>query len=369
MSKTKGSSSFSRLNAAAVIACAMFLNYRMDVFVCLLPKYVDGYFVRLFWSRTKTNENKPIKMPVISHVPYYKIPLESAGDLITDSGYPRLVEKFATVDHDKAVGLLYKENKGRTMRMLETGGIADHPHFSPSCGRVSAGTRVDVAFDDFAENHLFKKNAKNHSGLYAGFESITDPETLEELLGIDIGAMGEYRQNNLFASNFPAESIASTLHCAPIDSVSIQLLGTKTWYFVSPEDLANIWSIPMPTAFNLPMTDDELLNAIPTLHVAIQRPGDAVYFGPNWCHAVSTSPGPNLMFNLRFKNIPKLKSQSPKSLFIKVAIRMYTRTIGGRPQDNEKNYPIIYNDLITYYNDCGLSDAWLKITKEVKACL
>jgi len=216
---------------------------------------------------------------------------------------------------------------------------------------------------------LFKKNAGNHSGLYAGFESITDPETLEELLGIDIAEMGEYRQNNLFASNFPAESIAATLHCAPIDSVSIQLIGTKTWYFVSPEDLAKLWAVPMPTSFNLPMTDDELLNAIPTLHVAIQRPGDAVYFGPNWCHVVSTSAGPNLMFNLRYKNIQKLKTQGPFSLFAKIVIRMYTRTIGGRPQDNAINYPIIFNDLITYYDDCGLSDAWIKITEEVHALL
>lgn len=312
------------------------------------------------------NKNKPFKMPVVSHVPYHRTPLNSVSDLLNPTGHPRIIEKFVSIDHDKAIGLLHKENKGRTMRMIDTSGASDNPHFSPSCGRVS--TAVDTAFDDFAEHHLFKRNAGNHSNLYAGFESITDPETLDELLGVDIKTIGEYRQNNLFASNFAAETIAATLHCAPIDSVSIQLLGTKTWYFVSPEDLANIWNVPMPTSFNLPMTDDELLASIPTLHVAIQRPGDAVYFGPNWCHAVSTSAGPNLMFNLRYNNLEKLK-KGPKSLLLKVALRMATRKLSGRPQDNVDNFPIIFKDLISYYDDCGQSDAWLKITREVQAHL
>merc|ERR1712071_379042 len=135
-------------------------------------------------------------------------------------------------------------------------------------------------------------------------------------------------------------------------------MGTKTWYFVSEVDYAKIWNVPIMTLFNLPATDDELLAQVPTLHVVVQRPGDALYFGPNWAHAVATSAGPNLMFNLRFKNLEKLKNGSKASLF-KLLLRLATRSLPKSQPDNVKNFPMIYKDLRAgYYKECGQSDVW-----------
>merc|ERR1712113_151321 len=96
---------------------------------------------------------------------------------------------------------------------------------------------------DYAKNHLYSHVAHNHSDLWAGFPILE---------------VGDYKQNSLFASNFPEDVISATFHCAPIDSISLQLIGTKTWFFVSPEELARVQSTPMPTFFPFPMTDEEL---------------------------------------------------------------------------------------------------------------
>lgn len=372
-SSSKSSSSFAsnlpmgKLGIVAALAFAALLRYRIDFFICLLPKYVDGYFVHLFWSKGGKNNIGPVRVPMLTKVPYYEEPLKSTKDVFDPHGYPRLIKDFAVVDHDKAVNILYKENAGRSMRMLDTLDLYKYPHFSPSCNVLDTTGRIEVQFDDFAKNHLFTEVANNSTQLYAGFESITDPEVLDDLLGVDIKSMGDYKQNNLFASNFKEETIAAALHCAPIDSVSIQLIGTKTWYFVSPQDLAKVQSVPMPTAFNLPMTDDELLSAIDYIHVAVQKPGDLVYFGPNWCHAVSTAPGPNLMFNLRFFAQSKLMA-GPKSLGLKIVARLILRTFGGRPQDNTILYPVLYEALSNgFMDDCGISSAWTKLTRQAKA--
>jgi len=367
MTSKSSSLPMGKFGIVAAVALAALLRYHVDVFICMLPKYIDGYFVHMFWDKTKKNNVGPVKLPMITKVPYYAGQVDSMKDVFDPNGYPRLVEKYAVVDHDKTIGMLHKMNAGRSMRMLDTLDLYKYPHFSTSCNTLDVDTRVLVNFDDFAQNHLYSKVASNYTSLYAGFESITDPETLDDLLNCDIKSAGDYKQNNLFASNFKEETIAAAIHCAPIDSVSIQLIGTKTWYFVSPDDLAKVQNIPMPTAFNLPMTDDELLSSFDYIHVAVQKPGDLVYFGPNWCHAVSTTPGPNLMFNLRYFAKEKLQN-GPKSLYIKLIMRVLTRVIGGLPQDNTKNYPVLFSALANgFMEDCGISTEFLKVVEQVKS--
>ena len=143
----------------------------------------------------------------------------------------------------------------------------------------------------------------------------------------------------------------------------VQLVGTKTWYFVSPDDLADIPSTPMPTFFAFPHTDDELLGKIRHVHVVKQEPGDVLTFGPTWCHAVWTDPGPNVMFNMRYNALDKVK-KLPKYLVFKVLARILKNKFGSlrarsgiNPQDNKANYGRLYSDLVSYYEDCGRSDA------------
>ncbi|KAH8048951.1 hypothetical protein JL722_12186 [Aureococcus anophagefferens] len=128
---------------------------------------------------------------------------------------------------------------------------------------------------------------------YAGFEAITDTEDVEKVLGIKSDQMGgrDYKMNNLFVKH---------------------------------------------------------------VHVIKQEPGDAIYFGPNWCHSVWTDAGPNVMFNLRYQS-PKLLKGGPKYLFFKALFRgiKHGFKFGKNPQDNRVIFGDIYEYLNHYFTECG----------------
>jgi len=90
--------------------------------------------------------------------------------------------------------------------------------------------------------------------------SISDPEALDELLGVDTRGMGDCKQNDMSPSN----------------------LRAKVWFLVSPEDLSKFPYVPMPYAFPLPITDEHLLAAVSYIHISIQKPGDLVSFRSKW---------------------------------------------------------------------------------------
>jgi hypothetical protein len=331
-----------------------------------MPKTYDGMFVEYWYgaNRHTAKNSGAKKLPFFTQIiPKDFSSMSSLKEIFDPSGYPALVKNVVTADQDKIVDIMSKGNRGKNMRMFNYENITI-PHFSPSCSNLRAS--VIESFDNFAESHLYTKSANNHSFLYAGFEAITDAATIRDVIGLDSEQLGDYRLNNLFTSNFPREIFTAALHCAPIDSLSIQLIGTKTWYFVSPQSLAELPSIPIPTSFVLPMTDDELLEKISNVYVVKQRPGDALYFGPNWCHAVSTAEGPNLMVNIRYNNLDLVK-RGPLRLALKLLHRKYSgRQMGGLPQDNTHLFPILYDALTNFYDDCGASPQFEKIWKEVQ---
>jgi hypothetical protein len=346
---------------ALLAAFVSFAVYRYpDFVVVLLPKYIDGHFIRLRYDKSLKNTGIT-HFPFISQIiPETNITVDNLRDIFDPNGFPRVVKNIIHTDQDKIMNILARDNAGKMLRTFT--GLTDL-HFSPSCGKFR--TPHSEPFDTYARSHMFSNVSWNHTLNYAGFESITDAETVAEITGLDVTQLADYRLNNLFTSNLPRELITATLHCAPIDSLTLQLVGTKTWIFVSPDDLTNYPNIPMPTFFNLPMTDDELLSKVKKLYVVKQQPGDAMYFGPNWCHAVSTSAGPNLMFNMRYNNIPLVK-KSPKSLLFKIYARFALgRAIGGLPQENRMNFPIIYDEINEFFKDCGPSEAFSKIYKKI----
>jgi hypothetical protein len=279
--------------AVFTVLCAYLVVKHPDYVAVVLPKYVDAYFVRAMYSRDKQNTGVT-HMPMISRVLPKKV--DQIKDIFDPSGYPVHIKNAINVDQGSLMEILSKGNAGKKMRMISFENWTE-PHFSPSCAQMNIPQMIE--FDSYAKAHLFTNVSDQHTHLYAGFESITDPALLTDILGFDVTSLYEYRQNNLFTSNFAKELLSAPMHCAPIDSLTFQLVGTKTWYFVSPDDLASLPSVPMPTCFNMPMTDDELLSRIKNIHIIKQGPGDAVYFGPHWCHAVSTEAGPNVMFNMR----------------------------------------------------------------------
>lgn len=352
--------------ALFVAALALVFYLHPDYLIVMIPMYYDGYMVQHLYNSTRdTRRNSgvdPKYAPLISHIHPTKISAENFKDILAPTGYPVLVKKMVPIDPDAIIGKVSVGNQGRPMRMLSFENYSE-PHFSPSCS-VTSVKREEVNFDVFAKAHLFQNVAKNHSHLYAGFEAITDADTIKDITGLDWKVLGDYKQNNMFTSNLPREIVTAPMHCAPIDSVAIQLLGTKTWFFVSPEDLSGIPNIPMPTAFNLPMTDDELLSKVNKIIVVKQEPGDVLYFGPHWCHVVSTSPGPNLMFNMRYNAITKIM-KGPLSLTAKILFRVSTRELGGLPQDNKDKFPVIFMELNKFFSKCGPSTFFNNMLKSL----
>jgi hypothetical protein len=328
----------------------------LDILITLAPMYYDAYLVRALFSRKEKNTGTTSLPRVTSIIPS-KITMENLDQVLKSDGYPILIKKIMNADQDKIVETMIKGNGGRIMRMFDFANWKI-PHFSSSCSPLKLSQ--NGAFDEYARNHLYKNVSSNHSTLYAGFESITDVETINFITGLDIEKLGDYRLNNLFTSNFDREILTAPLHCAPIDSISLQLVGSKTWFFVSPEELATIPNVPMPTAFTLPLTDDQLLSKIKNVYAVKQGPGDLIYFGPHWCHVVSTSAGPNLMLNMRYNALDKVK-KGPVTLLFKLLLRRAFRPFSGRPQDNLLAFPLLYDDLNGYYENCGVSESFNKI--------
>ena len=209
--------------------CAYLCYKHPDIVLVLLPQYADAEFLRLRYPNRNVKNEGVAREPMISVVlPSENIDANNIAEAFDPSGYPVLVKNVLNTNQDKILQILSEKNKGKNLRMLDLTKTADVPHFSPSCSPPK--TVIDIPFDEYAENHLFSNVAKNHSYKYAGFEAITDISVLKELTGIDMTTLGpEYRQNNLFSSNFPHELLSASMHCAPIDSLTFQLIGTKTW--------------------------------------------------------------------------------------------------------------------------------------------
>ena len=326
-----------------------------DIIITLAPRHLDFYILEQMYSREEKNTGVTREPMVSTILPTEGITVDNLQDIFHKGGFPTLVKGLLKTDQDKIVGEMTKRNKGKDMRML-TFEDWKSPHFSPSCGSLESS--ITKSFDEYSTNHLFTDVADNHSYYYAGFEAITDAATVNDMTGLRVETLGDYKQNNLFTSNFPHEILTATTHCAPIDSFTMQLIGTKTWFFVSPEDLAKVNAVPMPTSFPLPITDDDFISKVSNIYVLRQEPGDVMYFGPHWCHAVSTAEGPNLMMNMRYFSMSKL-ADGPVKLFVKMLIRKFLspRGTGLNPQDNKLLYPGIYDALTLWYNEtCGKSE-------------
>ncbi len=356
----------SKLSMVLVVVVALIaylVKVHPDFVVIVLPKYADGYFVRWLHSRDRVNGKASGSIPMATKILPHKISPENLSDILNPNSFPIHVKRAVEIDEEAAMNELIKANKGRSLRLFSYENWTE-AHFSPSCSKARVTTTV--AFDDYANGHLVANASENHSYDYAGFEAITDADTLLRMTNIDWSKIGTYKQNNLFTSNFPHEILTAPFHCAPIDSISMQLLGSKTWFFVSPEDLDRFPNVPLPTSFNLPMTDEELLSKIKNIYVVKAEPGDLIYFGPNWCHAVYTSEGRNLMFTLRyFPGREKLRRALPFLQYLKILYRLFTRQFAGLPQDNAKMFPILYDDLNGYFSDCGASETLQKIYDNV----
>lgn len=259
-----------KLSVLFTVFVAWLWHQHPDIIITLAPKHVDYFILEHMFSRYGKNEGVTREPMVSTIMPTEGINKENLQDIFHKTGMPMLVKNVLDTDQDKIVEEMTRRNKGRDMRML-TFEDWTTPHFSPSCGALESS--ITKSFDEYSTSHLFTNVADNHSYYYAGFEAITDAQTVNDMTGLDVETLGDYKQNNLFTSNFPHEILTASLHCAPIDSFTMQLIGTKTWFFVSPEDLTGVDSVPMPTSFPLPITDDDFISKVKNVYVLKQEPG------------------------------------------------------------------------------------------------
>jgi hypothetical protein len=338
------------------IAAAMYPS----LFLVLLPIPYDSHALHLLYKEENMPKNTNTgPMPELIEIGPSQ--MQDLSEIFTADGTPKVAYRWFQPDGDEVIRKLKEANKGRTVRGIHA---CNEEHFSPSCGKFVKPT-FDIACDDFIQKSMIDESDRC---LYAGFEAVTDMDAVEDIIGMkNMTGLGNYKMNNLFMSNFATQNLASPSHCAPIDSVVIQLVGTKTWIFNSPEQLATVHASPMPTFFNYPMSDDELLAQYKDVKLLVTGPGDVMYFGPAWCHAVVSEAGPNVMFNIRYMaGLRKLWRTLPINLFTKVMLMQLFRRPAKIPQDNVWAFGPIYKALLGFM-DCGPSNktAYLKdsITK------
>lgn len=163
-----------------------------------------------------------------------------------------------------------------------------------------------------------------------GFTSPIPESVLVDLYGFDVDKLfPDYLYYSMFISRLTRTRITAGLHCAPFESVGMQLYGKKTWFFVDPKQMGSrIDHIIFGPITTFGLTDDELLEQMGDVVVAETEPGDVLYFGPNQCHIVLTEEGNSVMFNFRYKpNVPKFFKLVPFNLWGKFFWRLMQRGV------------------------------------------
>jgi len=322
-----------------------------------IPKPYDAQVLNLLFDLTATNDpNSWAPAPLLTYVEH--TPINNITEIVDPNGLPILVRNYVDPPSEKFIlDTLIEKNKGRPIRVLDWRNRTEN-HISPACGGVPKN-KITMNFEEYAAKLESVRN------LYAGFEKLTDAEVVSKFLGFQMEDIipGQYKQNNLFLSNFDRTLMSAGLHCAPIDSVAIQLVGKKTWLLASPDQLAEVKAIPMPTFFPLSMTDDELFTKFSEFRVVEAGPGDALYFGPNWCHAVITHEGTNVMFNARFNARQKFLDGNKWNL-LRLIFRKWTRDFAGNPQDNVETQGPLYDTINNQFEDCKTSNRLEEIVKK-----
>jgi hypothetical protein len=141
-----------------------------------------------------------------------------------------------------------------------------------------------------------------HSKYYASFSKIEDFSVLEEMfksLGAPAINVKAFEFEHAFIANLEKGMITAQIHANSVtSSMAVQFVGTKWWYFWSPQTTR----------------DHEMMNGFPgtglilptqapnkpyKVHMYHSQPGDVLFFSENWAHAVYTEAGPNVMMNFR----------------------------------------------------------------------
>ena len=164
------------------------------------------------------------------------------------------------------------------------------------------------------------------SQYYSSFATLTDAPSVKALLeNVPITGINfdKVQFEHAFISNFPKKQLVAFLHGNGItDSLAIQFVGKKTWLFFPPEvfrgsEMINAMSgvgTIFPTQSPKKPYDVYRYNS---------QPGDILFFGENWAHAVYTHAGPNIMMNFRLLTLGNFLRQPVQWLHTLLLTRLY----------------------------------------------
>jgi len=127
-------------------------------------------------------------------------------------------------------------------------------------------------------------NSENNE--YISFNPILLKEEMVDIIGSKAGS--KLIADNSFMSNFNSTVVTTFVHAAALSmSLSVQLLGRKTWFFWDPS-VANAFNADWHARVSSPSHGNEKeLFGYPAIRVTA-FPGDVVSFPPIWFHVVVT---------------------------------------------------------------------------------
>jgi len=113
-----------------------------------------------------------------------------------------------------------------------------------------------------------------------------------------VGGGGQLRLGNTFVSNFGKAQISAPQHAALPESLVYQWVGEKIFVVSRKSAVKEVYAI-LPVIHPFPGCVAPWAETDEKMYVARTKPGTYFYFPPMWRHTVYTSPGLNVMTNLR----------------------------------------------------------------------
>eukprot|EP00602_Paraphysomonas_sp_CaronLab_P001210 CAMPEP_0185019912 /NCGR_PEP_ID=MMETSP1103-20130426/2501_1 /TAXON_ID=36769 /ORGANISM="Paraphysomonas bandaiensis, Strain Caron Lab Isolate" /LENGTH=373 /DNA_ID=CAMNT_0027550477 /DNA_START=141 /DNA_END=1262 /DNA_ORIENTATION=- len=141
---------------------------------------------------------------------------------------------------------------------------------------------------------------EQNTSLFASFTSFLDESSIPMLTGDVSKHNMHFLLDSNFISNFHDDVVSTEFHAAfGVRSYAFQFLGSKLWVFMHPRDTEKYLTIVTPATMPIGGNEKQFFADIDEIPFAKSERGDLLVFPNHWQHAVLSTRGPNVMFNLR----------------------------------------------------------------------
>jgi len=335
----------------------------------LTPTFIDNWHFRTFVENTgKTNdlENPPPEMELSFLGP--SLTDKTPAEIVETSvyGYPTLLKGYSNPAPFERLMTLMKN--ATLIDDVDVASVSDSDldHLSSNCKKEWSHKQMSLyEMIDIMENE--------DRSVYTGFQSPFENEEMNEMLGFN--DMSEYvyiprfYAYSFFFAKLAHAQMTAGIHCAPVESAAFQVMGKKTWLFWEPHHFAkNVPHMTFQGWFTKEQTDDELQAKLGRAFVMETEPGDYLYFGSGWCHAVLSEEGYGLLFTIRYFPDRFKFTKLPWSFLFQFFARRWFRGLMNRSRDCHE----VYGTMCKYFTDggnmdCGKSTSFYKTVDLLKA--